>query len=175
MVARRRVVRALPIFVAVAACLVRPSEARAAAGPLSVDIGIGRHFDIGAFQHLISARYHIELRKVVAADVDRDGDLDVVAATDRGFMVWLNDGAGHLTRQPPAHGPAVDGRATGPAWRDRAAPLDEPFQDDVPSVPLPGTYTHAPPAFVPALRCSDDGVRRSQTGLGCRTPRAPPA
>jgi len=171
----RRSLRPALFFVVAAACLLTAREARAAAGPLRVGAGSGGQIDLHAFRHLVAVRYHIDLRSVVAADIDRDGDLDVVAATDRGFIVWINDGAGHLTRQPPAHGPAFEGRATGPAWRDRTAPLDEPIQDDLPTVPLPGIYTHAPPAFVPAFRCYDDGVRRPETGLGCRTPRAPPA
>ena len=59
---------------------------------------------------------------VVAGDVDRDGDIDVVASIGSlDLIVWKNDGAGHFTRQaaaphlslrqqPPA--PSVDGDST---------------------------------------------------------------
>jgi hypothetical protein len=61
--------------------------------------------------------------RVVVDDVDRDGDLDVVASLGSlDLMVWKNDGAGHFTRvissqhsafqtQPPA--PSVDGQSAG--------------------------------------------------------------
>jgi len=57
--------------------------------------------------------------RVVADDVDQDGDLDVVASVGSlDLMVWQNDGAGHFTRLPSSHhlafqtqppAPAVDG------------------------------------------------------------------
>ena len=65
--------------------------------------------------------------RVVADDVDRDGDIDVVASLGSlDLIVWTNDGAGHFTRlpssrhvalqtQPPS--PSVDGAAlTGSEW-----------------------------------------------------------
>jgi len=58
----------------------------------------------------------------VAADIDADGDVDVVAS-DAALQihVWINDGAGHFTERAPARrttwdplpaGPTVDGRGT---------------------------------------------------------------
>lgn len=57
--------------------------------------------------------------RVVADDVDRDGDIDVVASLDSlDLAVWKNDGAGHFTRQPSSRptslqpqppAPSVDG------------------------------------------------------------------
>jgi hypothetical protein len=61
---------------------------------------------------------------IVAADIDGDGDLDVIA-TDRllQLIVWTNDGSGHFTRQQPRHthtdweptpiSPTVDDRESG--------------------------------------------------------------
>lgn len=173
--ARRRAVGAAFPLIAVAGCLFWASEARAATRSPRADTGSTVQIDVRAFQHFIAARYQLDVRKVVAADLDRDGDLDVVAATDRGFIVWLNDGAGHLTRQPPVRRSAFDGSAAGSAWRGRASPLDEPLQNDLPSLPPPGIYAHAPPAFAPAFRGYDGAARRLESGFGCRTPRAPPA
>src|SRR5215831_9778899 len=52
------------------------------------------------------------LTSVVVADIDRDGDADVVA-TDAALhlFVWLNDGTGRFTQQQPA---APDNRCAGP-------------------------------------------------------------
>src|SRR5437588_12025331 len=75
-------------------------SADAAPMALRADVGVDRPIDVAAFERFIAARYHIQLRKVVAADIDRDGDIDVVGATDGGFIVWVNDGNGHLTSQP---------------------------------------------------------------------------
>ena len=36
----------------------------------------------------------------VVWDIDRDGDLDVVGSTvEDAVVIWINDGAGHYTRQ----------------------------------------------------------------------------
>jgi|SRR5581483_551803 len=76
------------------------------------------------------------LTSIVVADIDRDGDADVVATDDAlHLFVWLNDGTGHLTQQRPArattrtleaHGPDLDGggRASEPS-----APSDPPAFD----------------------------------------------
>lgn len=71
--------------------------------------------------------------RVVAGDVDRDGDIDVVASLGSlDLMVWTNDGAGHFTRvassphpafqtQPPA--PSVDGQSlTSSEWIQNGQP-----------------------------------------------------
>jgi hypothetical protein len=42
----------------------------------------------------------IRLVALVASDIDADGDLDLVASDGSlDLLVWINDGAGHLTRQ----------------------------------------------------------------------------
>jgi hypothetical protein len=43
---------------------------------------------------------------VITADVDHDGDLDLVRATPSGDVVtWINDGRGRFTLQEPLHTP----------------------------------------------------------------------
>ncbi|HEX4346279.1 MAG TPA: VCBS repeat-containing protein, partial [Vicinamibacterales bacterium] len=44
----------------------------------------------------------LHLTTVVTTDLDSDGDLDVVASDGATHLfVWINDGAGHLTRKAP--------------------------------------------------------------------------
>src|SRR6185369_8085701 len=50
--------------------------------------------DANSFARQIALSYHVDPHRVLAADIDRDGDLDVLAATDDGFKVWVNDGHG---------------------------------------------------------------------------------
>jgi hypothetical protein len=54
--------------------------------------------------------------RVVADDVDRDGDIDVVASLDSlDLAVWKNDGAGHFTRQPSSRHLALQMQPTAPS------------------------------------------------------------
>ncbi len=72
---------------------------------------------------LPSSDVDLRISSLVAADLDADGDLDIVAAGNGplGIVVWVNDGFGRLTRkrpersrtfgfQPPA--PSVDRQRT---------------------------------------------------------------
>ncbi len=45
-----------------------------------------------------------QVARLLTADIDADGDLDVVATGDHGLelSVWVNDGTGHLTRKRPS-------------------------------------------------------------------------
>jgi hypothetical protein len=76
------------------------------------------------------------LTSIVVADIDADGDADVVATDDAlNLFVWINDGTGRLTRQRPAPprddrtgapNPGVDDTPTAP---DLTAPTDPPTVD----------------------------------------------
>jgi hypothetical protein len=115
------------------------------------------------------------LVSIVAADIDSDGDLDVVASdTELELHVWINDGSGHFTRRDPMR-PGT--------WQELP--------------PLPGLDTHSTrsnafttpssPSFVTGSRplfwtlsASPTSLRRlahrlPQIDRGSRTPRAPPA
>jgi hypothetical protein len=54
---------------------------------------------------LPSADADLKVSSLVAADLDADGDLDIVAAASAngplGIVVWLNEGDGRLTRKRP--------------------------------------------------------------------------
>jgi hypothetical protein len=62
---------------------------------------------------------------VIAADIDADGDLDVIAS-DRSLQiyVWVNDGAGHFTQQEPVH--ATTWQALPPAPTFENGPTSDP-------------------------------------------------
>jgi hypothetical protein len=115
------------------------------------------------------------LRRIVTVDFDRDGDLDVLASTDRGVRVWLNDGQGNLIVQPPHAAPAVvnfNGMARIPASREESS---ESIQNDLPSFRFFQTYSHAPPESgrgIP-LVCSSTALHDASTPS--LVPRAPPA
>jgi hypothetical protein len=53
---------------------------------------------------LPSSDVDLRISSLVAADLDADGDLDIVAAAPNGspgIVVWVNDGDGRLTRKRP--------------------------------------------------------------------------
>src|SRR5260221_14188379 len=83
----------------------------------SIDPAIARTLESDApVRHLLRA---------IATDLDRDGDVDVIATTvEEPVIVWLNDGTGHLARQR---------RAAAPQFA--AAPVIESPRTDDPSGP----------------------------------------
>src|SRR4030095_8324632 len=65
--------------------------------PRGAVVRVGATVDAATFARAVATRYHVVLQRVIATDLDRDGDLDVVSTTERGFLVWVNDGTGRLT------------------------------------------------------------------------------
>jgi hypothetical protein len=166
--------RAFGAMLALAASLTLSAPARAASLPPRAEIGLTSGVEAGAFRRLVLSRYHVEYRVVVAADVDRDGDLDVLATTDRGVTLWVNDGAGHLRAHRLPHRPAMEARGPGHTWRGRDVRVDPTIQDG-PHSPVCVVRAHAPPRS--DVRAS--AVARAAPPLVCRarrsSPRAPPA
>src|SRR5262252_1106917 len=65
----------------------------------------------------------LDLVSVVAADIDADGDLDVVAAgADLELIVWTNDGSGHLERLEPRHDRGLRPEAPAPTVERESTP-----------------------------------------------------
>src|SRR5438046_2239291 len=104
---------ALVCAMSVGFAVLAEAPVAAATPALRADVGIGRRIDVAAFERSVALTYDLHFRRIVAADIDRDGDLDVVAATDRTLMFWVNDGAGHLTSQPPAQRRPLDDCESG--------------------------------------------------------------
>jgi len=102
---------------------------------------------------------------VVAADIDADGDVDVVATDSAvNLLIWVNDGTGRFTRKPPL--PAREGHAgmPGPGVEDRT-PDSEPYTaSDAPTLDA-----DIRPAFAQPLALT--GVIHVFTGLRADRPR----
>jgi hypothetical protein len=161
---------------AAAACsLAIAAPARAEAPlPVHADVRVGWAVDADAFTRAIANRYHVTLKRVVAADIDRDGDLDFIAATDAGLRVWVNDGAGRLTAQPPQQGLPLAGIGHSTEWNGGDARRDPPAQNETPSPYAQYGAAHAPPATAAAPATSIQIERPSNVLFGVRVPRAPP-
>jgi hypothetical protein len=118
--------------------------------------------------------------RVVADDVDRDGDIDVVASLDSlDLVVWKNDGAGHFTRQPSSRhtsiqtqppAPSVDGDPlTSNEWIQNGQQRGAAFESlrertaDDPETPLT--------SFVHAAISLDDPRARSSRAPPTRSSR----
>jgi hypothetical protein len=167
---RRSVIVALA-----AACVCAASPARAATVPSGAVIRTDRTVDVATFSRFIEARFSVVLRRVIAADIDRDGDLDILAATDRGFEIWLNDGAGRLTSQSAKHKAAVEGQTPADTWRDDEARDEETVQNELPSPRAVTEHAHAPPLPVRQLAPASSVALHSDCSRGTRAPRAPPS
>ena len=114
------------------------------------------------------------LRRIVTVDFDRDGDLDVLAATDQGVLLWLNDGHGNLVVQHPNPAPVVVTPSEVATWRDHCEDSSESIQNDLPSLRFASSYAHAPPAAARSvLRPSSTGALHDASA-GSLIPRAPP-
>jgi len=128
--------------------------------------------DAKSFAQQVALSYHVDPHRVLAADIDRDGDLDVLAATDDGFKVWLNDGHGRFTSRTPESGPLADGHPVANSWNGAEALDRETIQSE--SVPIVGAYGPAPPDTASRSSFAFDAVARRSSVLGSRPPRAPP-
>jgi hypothetical protein len=112
---------------------------------------------------------------VVTADIDADGDLDVIASDSAlQLHVWVNDGAGHFTRRDPVRSTAW--RPLPPAPSVDGQPIHlESFTQPAP----PSLGTDAGPApwslHASAPSCAIADRLPSTDSRSTRTPRAPPA
>ena len=71
--------------------------------------------------------------RVVAGDVDRDGDIDVVASLGSlDLMVWTNDGAGHFTRLASSSHTALQNQPPAPTVDGDSLASNEWIQNDLP-------------------------------------------
>ena len=159
------------IIVAILVALSRPA---AAAVPPGSEIRVGPTWDLASITKTISIRYAVTIQRALTADIDRDGDLDVLTASDIGFDVWVNDGTGRLTAwQPPAHTPA-NASAPGDTWGESGTHPDPSAPAPIPSFTGSVTRSHAPPAQETLARAFTS-VHDASAVLGLRVPRAPPA
>jgi len=123
----------------------------------------------------VAASYHVSFQKIVAADFDHDGDIDVIAASDRGLVVWINDGAGRLRIQAsPRPVPSIDDRIPANAWRDSERRAPETIQNELPSPPLTPDRSRAPPIAAAAPVVPSFTAHRAGAFRHRPRPRGPP-
>jgi len=142
--------------------------------PANADVRVGSSVNLETFTHAVATRYHVELRRVVAADIDRDGDVDFIAATDAGLRVWVNDGGGRLTAKTPQQSSAPSACAPGVAWDGENSLRELSVQNELPAPRVHSPYAHAPPPAVSTIRSPLQAARVPSPVFGIRTPRAPP-
>ncbi len=113
--------------------------------------------------------------RVVADDLDHDGDLDVVANVGTvDLLVWENDGAGHFTPWPSKHRPEWQAQPPEPSFHGDLGASNEWIQNDDGRV----ARLESSDPIVDARRTSalvaTDRVAARQADPGVRTPRGPP-
>ena len=165
------------LFVSAWCVLAAAVPARASGLPVGAHVQVARTFDAPAFERAIAHSYRVTLKKIVAADVDRDGDMDAITASDGMVVFWVNDGQGYLSSsQASTRSSAIDGGAPAPVWdggeRDRDTVS---VQDDPPSVRLTAACAHAPPLPAARHRLAVEPALRVLQTCDLSAPRAPPA
>lgn len=69
--------------------------------------------------------------RIVTGDIDRDGDIDVVASVGTlDLLVWANDGQGHFARVPSSPHEALRAQPLAPAFDEGALGVNEWIQND---------------------------------------------
>src|SRR5215470_7025814 len=94
---------------------------------------------------LPSSDVNLPVSSLITADLDADGDLDIVAA-DRsnggiGIVVWVNDGAGRLTRKAPAPKGNLASEPAAPSIDERQATVMASVQPDGAAIAVIGVNT----------------------------------
>jgi len=115
-----------------------------------------------------------QIVSIVAADIDSDGDLDVVASdSSLQLHVWVNDGAGHFTLRTPRRSSGLQPTPPAPSVDDQSGGIVSFTQINPPTLgPGPrtaiGVLPVVAPTRMPAALALSAGDRLT------RTPRAPP-
>jgi hypothetical protein len=135
----------------------------------------GDRLDAPALHRLVPSADRLQIRVALGADLDADGDVDVVATTDRDLVVWINDGSGHFHRRAAHRHPIADGPPAPDRWRGDGPGAAEAVQAGAVLVPLLVVRAHAPPLDTASQLLSVHAVPRSDVPVRSRSPRAPPS
>jgi hypothetical protein len=120
---------------------------------------------------------NLSISSLITADLDADGDLDIVAA-DRsnggiGIVVWVNDGAGRLTRKAPAPKGNLASEPAAPSIDERQATVMASVQPDGAAIATIGLNTWLTlPARQHDLPRSTDPASATPATLRSRSPPA---
>jgi len=134
-------------------------------------------------QHLVSelplalqaslSRQGVTLVAALAADIDADGDLDIVGSDDHlAVIVLVNDGHGHFSRRSPRP-QSWSAEPADPVVHDRGAAPTVSVQTDRPSFDsgFRVEFRMSDPATIVRATAHHASAR---SRLATRTPRAPP-
>ena len=126
---------------------------------------------------LPSSDVDLKVSSLVAADVDADGDLDIVAAGPSegsvGIVVWVNDGAGRLTRKRPEAPKKLGSVPPAPSFDQHETALGASIQTDSPAI---HSVCSATWLALPARRCDRAGPHDAASAtLATLRSRSPPA
>src|SRR5262245_6434863 len=117
----------------------------------------------------------VTLVSAVAADIDADGDLDIVGSDDQlALIVLVNDGQGHLSRRAPPRPGSWQPEPADPAVNDHGRAPHASVENDPPTARVdlaPAFGVRNPATFAP--RGARPAVRPS--AIDARASRAPPA
>jgi len=116
----------------------------------------------------------LDLVSVIAADIDADGDLDVVASDSKlELIVWVNDGTGHLTRREAARATRWRPEPADPTLHERPGAINVSLQNEPPTVGVDNRLEFG--TLAPARVASRRAPRALATAaLSTRVPRSPP-
>jgi VCBS repeat protein len=166
------VIRRLPLASSLTFALLMLMPRAAAALPQP---RAGERLDAPALHRLVPSADRLEIRVAVGADIDADGDVDVIAATDRDLIVWINDGRGHFRRRAAHRHPIADGPPAPDTWSGDGCGAEEAVQAGTLLLPLIVVGAHAPPSDTASQLLAVHAVVRSDLCLSSRAPRAPPS
>ena len=113
--------------------------------------------------------------RIVADDLDHDGDLDVVANVGTlDLVVWENDGAGHFTRWPSRSRSQFQAQPPAASFHGDLGASREWIQNDDGRVVRLESRDPISDATQISLLLATDSVAARQLDPGVRTPRGPP-
>jgi len=162
----------LAAALAVASSWNPPGAALTASGPILTPLHPPSELP-SALQASLSDQ-PVTLVSAVAADIDADGDLDVIGSDDHlALIVLLNDGYGHLSRRV-AHRPSTwRTEPADPALHDRGDAPGVSVQNEPPTVGLDTARTFD---LRDAVTFAPRGRQQAESAapISTRVPRAPP-
>ncbi|HEY7171941.1 MAG TPA: VCBS repeat-containing protein [Vicinamibacterales bacterium] len=139
------------------------------------ELRAGERLEPPLLQLLVPSADRLQIRVAVGADIDADGDVDVVAATDRDLVVWINDGRGQFRRRAAHRHPVADGPPAPDTWSGDGPAAAEAVLAGTVLMPLIVVRAHAPPIDIASQLLSVHATVRSDVCVSSRTSRAPPS
>jgi len=170
----RPVATALRVLAIAIVVSLRAAGAYAAALPDDAVVTVGPGVDAERFAQQVADLYDVRFVRVVTADIDHDGDVDVLTAAELDVLVWLNDGAGRLTRHTAKRHASIAISQPADTWNDGEPREAQSVRNELPSPRLPEPAAHGPPGSERQRAVALDDPPHFDFAGFSRTPRAPP-